>query len=240
MSGIIAKRFSLSLESRSIVLEICVESKIIPTRPGVNETMARPKLHSIEIRNFLGAGDDGVELEFAGEHSVLCGPNNSGKTTVLQALSFFSNVPAASQYNENFQIEGQPAHGAVIQPVGVSPSADIFHPDAHSLAVAQRCTAKITFRVPTSFQGVGDILRTIIGSPLPDAAKIGFEVSVQRQQPILSLEGLWLDDKVIFVAGRNAGFFAHVQPPPWYATRQRGLEKIFELPKAFAARVRCR
>src|SRR5216684_2206341 len=198
--------------------------------------MARPKLYSIEISNFLGAAEEGVEIDFAGDHGVLCGPNNSGKTTVLHALSFFSNVPSF-QYNENFQIDGQRAHGVAIQPVGVSQSADVFHRDAHSLAVTQNCAAKITFQVPTSFQGVEDVLHTIIDSPLPDAAKIGFEVSVQRQQSVLSLGGLWLDDEVVFLAGRGAGFFARVQPPHWYATRLGGLEKIFELPKVLMGRI---
>ena len=197
--------------------------------------MARPKLHSIGIRNFLGAGDEGVEVEFAGEYGVLCGPNNSGKTTVLHALSFFSNVPSF-QYNPNFQIAGQLAHGVAIQPVGVSQSADAFHRDAHSLAVAQNCSAKITFQVPMSFQNLGDVLRTIMGEPLPGAASIGFEVSLQRQQPVLSLIGLWLDDKVIFLAGKDTEFFARV-PLPWYATLRHGLEQIFELPKALMGRI---
>src|SRR5713226_323533 len=46
----------------------------------------RARLDSLEIRNYLGAGDEPVTLEFNGEHAVLCGPNGSGKTTVLSAL----------------------------------------------------------------------------------------------------------------------------------------------------------
>ena len=46
----------------------------------------RARLDSLEIRNYLGAGDEPVTLEFNGKHAVLCGPNGSGKTTVLSAL----------------------------------------------------------------------------------------------------------------------------------------------------------
>jgi len=41
----------------------------------------RVKLDSLEVRNYLGAGDQCRRLQLDGNHSVLCGPNGSGKTT---------------------------------------------------------------------------------------------------------------------------------------------------------------
>src|SRR5260370_29113698 len=46
----------------------------------------RVKLDSLEVRNYLGAGDQCRRLQLDGNHSVLCGPNGSGKTTLLLAL----------------------------------------------------------------------------------------------------------------------------------------------------------
>lgn len=46
----------------------------------------RVRLDSLEIRNYLRASEEPVALEFNGHHAVLCGPNGSGKTTVLSAL----------------------------------------------------------------------------------------------------------------------------------------------------------
>jgi chromosome segregation ATPase len=44
---------------------------------------ARARLDSLQIKS---AGDEPVILKFDGHHTVLCGPNGSGKTTVLSAL----------------------------------------------------------------------------------------------------------------------------------------------------------
>jgi recombinational DNA repair ATPase RecF len=47
----------------------------------------RAKLHSLEVRNYLGAGGQCLRLQLDGNHAVLCGPNGSGKTTLLSALA---------------------------------------------------------------------------------------------------------------------------------------------------------
>jgi predicted ATPase len=52
----------------------------------------RAKLHSLEIRNYLGAGDQSLCLQLDGNHAVLCGPNGSGKTTLLSALGHLRRV----------------------------------------------------------------------------------------------------------------------------------------------------
>lgn len=47
----------------------------------------RVKLQSLQIENYLGAGSEPpLALRFDGKHALLCGPNGSGKTTVLSAL----------------------------------------------------------------------------------------------------------------------------------------------------------
>lgn len=52
----------------------------------------RAKLYSLELRNYLGAGDRCLGLQFDGNHAVLCGPNGSGKTTLLSALDHLRRV----------------------------------------------------------------------------------------------------------------------------------------------------
>jgi ABC-type cobalamin transport system ATPase subunit len=52
----------------------------------------RVKLDSLEVRNYLGAGDQYPRLQLDGNHSVLCGPNGSGKTTLLSALDHLKRV----------------------------------------------------------------------------------------------------------------------------------------------------
>jgi predicted ATPase len=52
----------------------------------------RAKLHSLEVRNYLGAGDQCLRLQLDGNHAVLCGPNGSGKTTLLSALDHLRRV----------------------------------------------------------------------------------------------------------------------------------------------------
>lgn len=52
----------------------------------------RVKLHSLEVRNYLGAGNQCLRLQLDGDHAVLCGPNGSGKTTLLSALDHLRRV----------------------------------------------------------------------------------------------------------------------------------------------------
>src|SRR6476646_5962468 len=52
----------------------------------------RVKLHSLEVRNYLGAGNQCLRLQLDGNHAVLCGPNGSGKTTLLSALDHLRRV----------------------------------------------------------------------------------------------------------------------------------------------------
>jgi hypothetical protein len=45
------------------------------------------RLLALDVRNYIGAGGDGARIDAGGRHLALCGPNNSGKTTMVAALS---------------------------------------------------------------------------------------------------------------------------------------------------------
>ena len=49
------------------------------------------KLSSIRFNNYLDVAAESVSIDFHPLCTVLCGPNNSGKTTVLTAISLFAN-----------------------------------------------------------------------------------------------------------------------------------------------------
>jgi energy-coupling factor transporter ATP-binding protein EcfA2 len=56
------------------------------------------KLRSLRVVNYLGAGNEGVSVEFDPHCTAICGPNNSGKTTILSAISLLSSSGLRASY----------------------------------------------------------------------------------------------------------------------------------------------
>jgi hypothetical protein len=70
------------------------------------------KLRSLRFSNYLGVGPEPVALEFHPRCTVFCGPNNSGKTTMLSAISLLAETMRASswvQVGPGFQISNTTA-----------------------------------------------------------------------------------------------------------------------------------
>src|SRR5271169_813513 len=67
----------------------------MPTAPqnrGTTDAKQRLKVEGLRVKQFLGAGTDGLELSTDGRPAVLCGPNGSGKTSALYALEFLRRL----------------------------------------------------------------------------------------------------------------------------------------------------
>src|SRR6266849_4388295 len=58
------------------------------------------KLRSLRFCNYLGVASEPVEIQFHPRCTVLCGPNNSGKTTVLTAASLLFEAMRSSAYSD--------------------------------------------------------------------------------------------------------------------------------------------
>src|SRR5690242_11399261 len=54
--------------------------------------MADIILKKIRIENYLGVGPLGVDIEVGDIYTVLCGPNNSGKTVIAKSLDVLSRL----------------------------------------------------------------------------------------------------------------------------------------------------
>lgn len=50
------------------------------------------RVTSIHVRNFLGSGDPGLEIESFGQREVIVGANGSGKSSLLHAIEFVGRV----------------------------------------------------------------------------------------------------------------------------------------------------
>ena len=97
----------------------------------------RARLDSLEIRNYLGAGDEPVTLEFNGKHAVLCGPNGSGKTTVLSALDRVRRIKWISVL-QSYSIGREPSEVSVWEWVDGRPqvTAQLFHSGSQTFRVS--------------------------------------------------------------------------------------------------------
>jgi hypothetical protein len=98
------------------------------------------KLRSLRVVNYLGAGDEGVTVEFDPRCTAICGPNNSGKTTILSAIEhvtsfarFSSPLPDSTATHVLYKAE------AAID--------DLFHFDAPK----RECRFEVVLALTTDF-----------------------------------------------------------------------------------------
>lgn len=155
-----------------------------------------PTLTSIRVRNYLGAGNDAAGAELGGKHAVFCGPNGSGKTTMLSAASLFSTVginlvqpgPAVGEF-----VLSSLADGAA--------TADLFHMDAPESQI------EIGFQAPVEFSPVLTLLqehKLLSGSP----AYVRCFLSLRPNQKTLT--SLRINDVDIFEAAVQRDYLARL------------------------------
>ncbi len=84
------------------------------------------RLRSLQIQGYLGAGSSGVRLEFHPLITVVCGPNNSGKTTILSAVFWLSKLLSI---NFNMQFQRTPTFSLARAVLSTAPSLteDLFN-----------------------------------------------------------------------------------------------------------------
>jgi predicted ATPase len=185
-------------------------------------TMPRIKLYSIKIRNYLGAGDPPVELEFNGDSGLLCGPNNSGKSTILKALAALKQIAHDLLSGSSFGVQA----GWRAEPLA---TADVFHWGTGSFELGA------TFLVPHGLFGVSNAL-SALGMQAADSMQVRFEVALTAQRK--SLLGIWFKDHKVFDPKGNTGAFR--RQDGWLVAERRlsdVLSPILDLPKLLAARV---
>src|SRR5690606_16394738 len=62
-------------------------------------------IKKLEIKNFKGIGDPGVEVEFK-PITLLFGPNSAGKSTIIQALHYAREIFLRKNFNPTSVLSG--------------------------------------------------------------------------------------------------------------------------------------
>jgi predicted ATPase len=96
----------------------------------------RVRLNSLEIRNYLGSGDEPLNLSLCGHHAVLCGPNGSGKTTLLSALDQVRHIDWMAAL-QSYSLNHNPAQMTLWDWFDVRPhfTGQLFHTGANKFQV---------------------------------------------------------------------------------------------------------
>lgn len=148
------------------------------------------RLRSIRVADYLGARAGGAGLE--GIHpwlNAVCGPNNSGKTTLLSAISLLSGffrAPFATNQGGRFVFGWTPAHGA---------TEDIFN--FHD--EASECRFEISMCAST------DVPNLWPNKPQGSELQIDLKFAVRRGQK--RLESMIVEDEAVFTVSEKTPFF---------------------------------
>jgi energy-coupling factor transporter ATP-binding protein EcfA2 len=103
-----------------------------------------PVLSSIQVRNYLGVGNEFAKAKLSGRHAVFCGPNGSGKTTMLSAVALFRTLSASGFSGGSGAIAG----GRYFDLTWLNDptvAADIFHLDSAD------CAIQVGFLLPAAW-----------------------------------------------------------------------------------------
>jgi predicted ATP-dependent endonuclease of OLD family len=153
------------------------------------------KLGSLRFSNYLGVASEPVEIQFNPRCTVLCGPNNSGKTTVLAAISLLA---------ENMRSPAYSAAGDLTTP-SVSTSYEMFN-------------SRIgVFESP--FEMIMTIERSLLPFSLSDSASeptelgIGLTFGVENK----TLKSLTFEGADVFHSSELRSLIVRPEPPDYLA-----------------------
>jgi hypothetical protein len=132
-----------------------------------------PVLSSIRVQNYLGVGDEFAGAELAGQHAVFCGPNGSGKTTMLSAVSMFKILGSSGLGAGTGATGGMGYLDLPWLPDGTV-SADLFHLDS------AECALQVGFSLP---QGFDQLLQFLVANGIcaGDPIDVRFDLRLRPQ-----------------------------------------------------------
>jgi hypothetical protein len=171
--------------------------------------MANINLRSLRIVNYLGAGNDGVIVELHPHCTAICGPNNSGKTTILSAISLLSSFMRTgfiSQSGSHNIMGWCQADGA---------TDDIFNFNAS----AKECVFDV---------GIG-MSRDLVNffEPKLGEDKLGVRFSFDVRAGSKRLSNLMIGDAQIFLRGNETNFFRFMPGSDAYMQKDnRGVASV--------------
>jgi energy-coupling factor transporter ATP-binding protein EcfA2 len=179
-------------------------------------------------------------LDFAGEHAVLCGPNNSGKTTIVSSLyrlSQLSEVRFLPSYGGNAP-EGEPFSSPVMlvdwADARPNVTAQLFH------RAADLFRMRLQLVVKPEMPEIKDVFPFWQDS---EPASFTFAIAARRDQRV-QLESIRDEDMDVFVSGGSTRLFRQATEDTEraagfskYLATHRAAYEIFELPGKLLRRV---
>ncbi|MGC2759311.1 AAA family ATPase [Candidatus Binatus sp.] len=188
----------------------------------------RVKLNSLEIKNYLGAGEGILRLHLDGNHAVLCGPNGSGKTTLLSALDHLRRINWTSAMQSWSQGQN-PSQLTLWEWFDARPhlTAQLFHTGSDRFAVCVNFLLPSGLDVHRRLEPIVPVferaLRNLSGQKLEvtatsvDPIRVAYGI-VARNDQKAQLEKISLDDREVFRLGQSTKFASLVPPKeqiPW-------------------------
>ncbi len=180
----------------------------------------RARLDSLEIRNYLGAGDEPVTLEFNGKHAVLCGPNGSGKTTVLSALDRVRRIKWISVL-QSYSIGREPSEVSVWEWVDGRPqvTAQLFHSGSQTFRVSAGFILPTGLEERRRIQPLLDPVKELAAEkaestvPSQDSLHMSFTM-VARADEKAQLESISIEEQDLFRIARATSVFSLLPSQP--------------------------
>jgi predicted ATPase len=166
--------------------------------------MSSIKLRSLRIVNYLGAGNDGVTVELHPHCTAICGPNNSGKTTILSAISLLSSFMRTGfigQSGSSIGMGWYQADGA---------TDDIFNFNAS----AKECMFDVSIGMSSDLV---DFFQPKLGEDKL-AVRFSFDVRAGSKR----LLNLMIGDVQIFLRGNETNFFRFTHSDDAYMQKDAG------------------
>ncbi len=180
----------------------------------------RARLDSLEIRNYLGAGDEPVTLEFNGEHAVLCGPNGSGKTTVLSALDRVRRINWVSVLM-SYSVGHVPSEVSVWEWVDGRPhvTAQLFHSGSQTFCVRAGFILPTGLEERRRIQSLLDPIKELADEtveatvPSQDSLHMSFTMVARADQKV-QLESITIEEQELFRIARETSVFSFLPSQP--------------------------
>jgi predicted ATPase len=182
----------------------------------------RVKLYSLEIKNYLGAGEGILRLQLDGNHAVLCGPNGSGKTTLLSALDRLRRINWTSAM-QSWSQGRNPSQVTLWEWFDARPhlTAQLFHTGSYKFEVCASFLIPSGVDVHRRLEPIVPVferaLRTIsVQKPEASAAsvdpiRVAYGI-VARNDQKAKLEYITIDDREVFRLGQSTKFASLVPP----------------------------
>jgi len=220
------------------------------------------RIDSIEVTNYVGAGEEPIRVETGRSHAVLCGPNGSGKTTLLSSVEVVRQLfsllsPIVGHHRQWVD---------VVEWADTRPhvTADLFH------RKATEAKFRLMFAAPETLEDVLAVTEIVreqkslcemeesdreMAHFLPDSpmtasdncVEVGLSVSIRNDQKF-SLDSFSVGGTEVFRKGKPTPLLSLAEQQPVNAIRyefcarenqrlQENTGRLFALPRVLTERI---